>query len=45
MIDRKQINIGRFDDPIEAAKAYDRIAKERLGEFAYLNFSELEGIG
>ncbi|WP_433963645.1 hypothetical protein [Tunturiibacter gelidiferens] len=30
--------IGHFDDPIEAAKAYDRRARQEQGEFAYTNF-------
>lgn len=30
--------IGRFDTPEEAARAYDRVAAERFGEFARLNF-------
>jgi hypothetical protein len=32
--------LGRFDDPIAAAKARDRKAYELHGEFAYLNFPE-----
>lgn len=30
--------LGEFHDEIEAAKAYDAVAKELHGEFAYLNF-------
>lgn len=36
----KPIEIGRFDDEIEAAKAHDRKAWELFGEFAWLNFPE-----
>lgn len=32
--------VGRFDDLLEAALAYDRVAKELHGEFARLNFPE-----
>lgn len=32
--------LGRYDDPIDAAKAYDRKARELHGEFAKTNFSE-----
>ncbi len=34
----KQINIGSFAIEADAAKAYDRKAKELFGEFANLNF-------
>jgi hypothetical protein len=37
---RKHIDIGRFDNEIEAAKAYDNVARKLFKEFAYLNFPE-----
>lgn len=35
----KHWRIGRFNNKIDAALAYDRVAKEKFGEFAKLNFS------
>ena len=32
--------VGQFTDEIEAAQAYDRMAVELFGEYAYLNFPE-----
>lgn len=32
--------IGRFNDPMSAARAYDEKAKQLHGEFAYLNFNK-----
>jgi len=37
----KRFYLGRYDDEIEAALAYDRKAEELFGEFAYLNFPGL----
>jgi hypothetical protein len=38
--DRKFYTIGNFATPEEAARAYDRVAWEWFGEFAYLNFPD-----
>lgn len=37
---RKQIRLGRFDTPEEAAIIYDRAAIMHFGRFAYLNFPD-----
>lgn len=37
-VNGKTIYLGHFDDPIEAAYAYDAVAKENYGEFARTNF-------
>jgi hypothetical protein len=36
----KAVHLGSFDDEIEAARAYDRKARQLFGKYAYLNFPE-----
>lgn len=37
-LDGKKTNLGRFDDPIQAAMVHDEAARRNFGEFATLNF-------
>lgn len=37
-INKKKLHLGYFDDPIEAAKAYDKAALKLYGKYARLNF-------
>jgi hypothetical protein len=42
-LNKKRIDVGHFDDEIEAAKKRDEKAREFFGEFAALNFPDAEG--
>jgi hypothetical protein len=43
-IDGKQVYLGSFTTPGEAARRYDKYAKHFHGEFAYLNFRKIDPI-
>lgn len=40
VFNKRAIYLGRYDDPVIAAKAYDTAARELFGEYAYLNFPD-----
>ena len=40
----KTVHLGRYDDEVEAAKAYDRAAVRLFGQYARLNFPEPKNI-
>lgn len=40
----RKVNLGRYADPIEAARAYDEAACMEFGEFAELNFRRADEI-
>jgi hypothetical protein len=44
-LNRRTRYIGRFDDEIEAARAYDEAVRSYHGEYAHLNFPDAEEIG
>lgn len=40
VVNSKRVGLGRFKDPIDAARAYDSAAWTHYGEFAALNFPQ-----
>lgn len=42
-VDGKRRTLGRYSNPVEAAKAYDAAAREHFGEFACVNFPDEGG--
>lgn len=43
VVDGERLYLGVYDSEAKAARAYDRAAKEHLGDFAQLNFPETSG--
>jgi hypothetical protein len=41
-VNKKQINLGRYDNRIVAAQVYDTAAKKYFGEYACLNFPDMK---
>jgi hypothetical protein len=39
-VEKKRLYLGHFKDLIEAARSYDKAAKQHFGEYARLNFPE-----
>lgn len=42
LINHKRVRIGSFISEVDAAKAYDLVAKQHFGEFAKLNFPDID---